>query len=65
MKFKWNEVEQKAFDGIKHTVARDTLLAYPDLNKRFDIHTYARDDQIGAVIIQGDKPTAFYSRKQI
>ena len=58
-------MENKAFDDIKYAVSRDTLLAYPDLNKRFDIHTYARDDQIGAVIIQGDKPTAFYSRKQI
>ena len=38
-KFKWTDVEQKAFDDIKRTVAHDTLLAYPDFNKRFDIHT--------------------------
>ena len=35
--FKWTDVEQKAFDKIKQIVSRDTLLIYPDFNKRFDI----------------------------
>ena len=40
---KWTEVEQKAFDDIKRAVSQDTLLAYPDFNKRFDIYADARD----------------------
>ena len=51
-KFKWTDVEQKAFDDIRRTVTHDTLLAYPDFNKRFDINTDANDYQLGAVIIQ-------------
>ena len=39
VKFKWIDVEQKSFDEIKHIITRNTLLAYPDFNKRFDIHT--------------------------
>ena len=42
-KFKWTDVRQKAFDEIKRTFSQDTLLAYPDFNKRFDIHTDARN----------------------
>ena len=48
--FKWTNVEQKAFDEIKRAIDQDTLLAYPDFNKRFDIHTDASDHQLGAVI---------------
>ena len=56
----WTE----SFDEIKHIVARDTLLIYPDFNQPFDIHTDSSDFQIGAVIIQDVKPIAFYSRKR-
>jgi hypothetical protein len=52
-----------AFETIKRLIARDTLLAYPDFNKKFTIHTDASDFQLGAVISQEGKPLAFYSRK--
>ena len=61
--FKCTDVEQKWFDKIKSIVAQDTLLAYPHFNKRFDIHTYPSDYQLGALIGQYGKPTAFYRRK--
>ena len=41
VKLKWTHMEQKVFDDIKRAVAHDTLLAYPDFSKRFDIHTDA------------------------
>ena len=63
MKFKWTDVENKTSDEIKKAVAQETLILYPDFNKRFDIHKYARDYQIGEVIIQNSKPIAFYSQK--
>ena len=56
-------MEHKGFDNITHAVSQDILLLYPDFNKRFDIHTDARDYQLGAVISQNSKPIAFYSRK--
>ena len=52
VKFKWTDVEKKAFDEIKRTVAHDTLLAYPYLNIRFNIHMGARDHQLGSLISQ-------------
>ena len=39
------------------------LLAYPDFNKPFIIHTDASGDQLGAVISQDGRLIAFYSRK--
>ena len=54
---------KKSFYGIKHAVVYDTSLAYLDFNKRFVIHKYASDYQLGALIIQDIKPIAFYVRK--
>ena len=62
-KWKWDDKCQKAFDTIKKIVSRETLLAYPNFNKPFDIHTDASKSQLGAVISQNNQPVAFYSRK--
>ena len=63
VKFKWTDVEQKVFDDIKRTVARETLFSYPDFNKRFDIHKYASDYRLGEVISQYGKLIDLYIRK--
>jgi hypothetical protein len=63
VKFKWTDVEQKAFDTMKRIMARETLLAYPDFSKEFHIYTDASKVQLGAVIVQNDRPIAFFSRK--
>ena len=56
VKFKCTGVEQKVFDGIKRTVAHDTLLAKLDFNKCFDIQTDAINYQLVSVIIHNGKP---------
>jgi transposase InsO family protein len=61
--FKWTDEHQKSFDAIKRVIGREVLLAYPDFNAPFIIHTDASKTQIGAVISQNGKPIAFYSRK--
>ena len=61
--FKWTEKEQTAFDTIKRIMSKETLLAYPDFTKPFDIHTDASNTQLGAVISQEGQRIAFYSRK--
>ena len=44
-------------------MARDTLLAYPDFNEEFKVHTDARKFQLGSVISQKGKPISLYSIK--
>ena len=61
--WKWTQVEQKAFEAVKKVISRETLLAFPDFNQAFEIHTDASHTQLGAVISQQNKPIAFYSRK--
>ena len=62
-KWKWGPQQQTAFDTAKRIIARETMLAYPDFSKPFQIHTDASHYQLGAVISQDNKPIAFYSRK--
>ena len=50
----------KCFDAIKRVIGREVLLAYPEFNAPFEIHTDASKLQIGAVISKKGKPIAFY-----
>ena len=63
MTFKWTKTKQGYFDEIKRIVARNTLLAYPDLNEEFKILADVRNFQLGAVISQKGKPIALYGTK--
>ena len=56
-------MHQKAFDAIKAALARDVLLAYPTYGEIFEIYTDASKRQLGAVIMQNNRPIAFFSRK--
>jgi len=46
----------------KKVIAKETLLAYPDFNKPFKIHTDASHYQLGAVVSQEGKLVAFYRK---
>ena len=63
VKFTWGSDQQQAFDRLKKIISRETLLAFPNFNKEFHIYTDASDSQLGAVIMQDNKPLAFYIRK--
>ena len=62
-KWEWKEEQQKAFNDMRKLISREVLLAYPQFDKEFTIHTDASHTQLGAVISQDGKPIAFYSRK--
>ena len=62
-KWKWGPKQEAAFTMAKKIIAREVMLAYPDFNKPFVIHTDASHYQLGAAISQNGKPIAFYSRK--
>ena len=62
-KFSWSPECQASFDQLKHLLAKQVILAYPDFSKPFEIYTDASAKQIGAVIHQDTRPLAFYSHK--
>ena len=43
VKWKWTEVEEQAFEEMKKVISKEVLLAYPQFDKPFDIHTDASD----------------------
>jgi hypothetical protein len=59
----WDSNHQIAFDNVKATIVKELVLAYPDFLKPFEIYTDASTKQLGAVITQGNRPIAFFSRK--
>ena len=44
-------------------MAREVMLAYPDYEQPFEVYTDASSRQLGAVIVQNNRPIAFFSRK--
>ena len=63
VKWKWTETEQKAFEEAKRMIQKATMLAYPKFNEEFHIYADASNEQLGGVIMQNEKPLAFYTRK--
>ena len=44
-------------------LCKHALLAYPDFEKPFDLYTDTSDLQLGATLVQDEKPIGFYTRK--
>jgi RNase H-like domain found in reverse transcriptase len=61
--WKWSEEHQCSFDLMKWIVSQETLLAYSDFSKPFDVYTNGSHSQLGAAICQNYKPFACYCCK--
>ena len=59
----WNYGIEYYFNKLKSMVSSKTLLSYPDCTIQFTFHTDAYDKQLGAVIIQNNKPIELLSRR--
>lgn len=46
-------------------IIQDTVLVYPDHNRAFHLYTDASDYQLGSVIMQDEKPVAYFSRTKL
>jgi hypothetical protein len=61
--WRWDSIHQQAFDNVKAAIAKETVLAYPDFSKHFEVYTDASAMQLGVVTTQDIRPIAFFSRK--
>jgi hypothetical protein len=59
----WDPIHQQSFNNVTAAIAKETVSAYPDFLKPFEIYTDASSTQLGAVITQDNRPIAFFSRK--
>ena len=50
--FSWTDVEQAAFDTLRHALTHTPILAYPDFSKEFLLCTDASNISIGCVLSQ-------------
>ena len=68
VKFQWGEEEQKAFDALKERLTNAPVLAHPDPEKQFIVHTDASGFAVSAVLSQKQddgkvRPLAYLSKK--
>jgi hypothetical protein len=61
--FLWTAECQKAFDDIKWSLTNAPVLAAPMLGQPFTIVCDGSERGIGALLLQGDRPIAYESRK--
>ncbi len=61
--WRWDPINQQVFDNVKAAIAKETVLAYLDFLKPFEIYTDASSTQLGAMITQDNRPILFFSRK--
>ncbi len=61
--WQWDPIHQQALDDVKAAIPKETVLAYQDFLKPFEIYTDASLMQLGAVITQNNRPIVFFSRK--
>ncbi|PHT82837.1 hypothetical protein T459_11280 [Capsicum annuum] len=60
--FKWNDAAVAAFEALKLAITSAPVLALPDFSQEFIIETDALGAGIGAVLVQANKPVAFFSQ---
>ena len=60
--FRFGDEEQKAFDVLKEALTSPPVLALPDFTKPFEVICDASQVDIGAILLQEDKPIAYESR---
>nr|KYP46434.1 Retrovirus-related Pol polyprotein from transposon 297 family [Cajanus cajan] len=61
--FLWQEKHNLAFQELKQKLTQAPVLALPDFNKTFQLECDASGIGIGAILLQGVHPIAYFSEK--
>ena len=61
--FHWDKLQETAFQQLKDLCCKAPILAYYDVRKDVTLQCDARNNALGAVVIQEGKPVAYASRK--
>lgn len=59
--YKWNEEAIAAFETLKQTFVSPPVLQMPDFSKEFVVECDASSKELGAVLMQENKPIAYSS----
>ena len=61
--FCWNEKHEQAFQRLKAQLTNAPIIALPNFAKTFEIECDASGVGIGAILLQGGHPIAYFSEK--